>query len=184
MRFPTVSRRRWLLAGLGVLVFLAGWSLAVVRTPRTRLPAAPPPGRAATAEQAGGPALQAGATVHYRTVYFPSGRTEESDQPAPPALVGMRLQDLRTYYPQWRVVQFTPGRVVLEQELPEPWRHVRVEDGEVVVRYGLREHLGPIRMRTGIQAARLPAVDRRRLEEGVDLKGDEAVRTFLESDAP
>lgn len=183
MQRLSISRWRWLLLGLGVLVFLAGWSLALVRGPRPPAPRRALPGRAALVQEKAGSAIRAGATVLYRKVFFPSGRTEESEEPAPAALVGMRQQDLALYYPQWQVESFSPDRVVLRQNLPEPWRHVRLEGGEVVVYYGRTGHLGPMLARTGIAADRLPPVDRHRLERGIDLEGDEAVRAFLESDA-
>lgn len=183
---------RWWLAAVGLAAAAGLWvGRTGVKLPWS--PASRPPragvqetGAARGAVGAIGPETE----LLYRT-RFPGclEPVQEELRPAPPALHGMDLEDLARLYSQWRVVAFDPRLVVLEQEGTGPcpgdlaeWRHVRLVDGVVHIYYGHSGRLGPLKERTGITRDQLPPAERVRLERGIDLQGDEQVRSFLERD--
>lgn len=98
---------------------------------------------------------------------------------------------LARYYPLSRLQSYLPARllpfgpVLARHDCPTctEWRHVRLVDGVVTVYYGKRDAQNPVlKERTRITAEMLMPGDRTRLEQGVDLQGDAAVRQFLEHD--
>lgn len=144
---------------------------------------------AAAEAPAAHPVIGPGTRIVYRTRYPECGNeVREEAMPAVASLHGKSEADLGRFYSQWQVVSFGRDQVILEQESREPcpdfrqWRHVKLVDGVIHIYYGHSGRLGPLKEKTGITAEQLPAPERVRLQAGVDLRGDEQVRSFLERD--
>ena len=82
-----------------------------------------------------------------------------------------------------RLLPFGPALARSDCPTCTEWRHVRLVDGVVTVYYGRRDAADPVvKERTQIRSEMLMPEERARLEAGVDLQGDAAVRQFLEHD--
>jgi len=98
---------------------------------------------------------------------------------------------LAHYFPLARLQSYLPAHLLpFGPALARPscptcteWRHVRLVDGVVTVYYGKHDTSDPVlKEQTHITAEMLMPTERARLEQGVDLQGDAAVRQFLERD--
>ena len=124
--------------------------------------------------------------VTYRSHYSECGHSVMEIGIAPPEIIGLTREDLEAMDWEWQVQGLGPGYLhltrLLEGLCPEDqeYRWIGIVDGYVTVFYGKPRPDPHLKERTRIQAASLYEDDRKRLESGVWVKGDQGVREVLE----
>lgn len=138
------------------------------------------------------PRIGPGTQIVYRILYRETGQVVEETLPPTRDMVDLSEEMLRRFYPQYRVEEFTEDRVVLTGTMdgPDPktlatelaeYRTLRTTDGVIGVFAGRRHRDGqPLLQRTNIRVDALPASVRARLQEGIEVRGDEEVARYME----
>lgn len=193
-----IHRKNFLagLAFLAVTGFVAGYLITYRGNARPGERVVPPPGPNGGSPkphltQVSSPVVVISPKTQfvYRTTYF-CGDTEEQVTPAPIQFHGLNLEQFRLAYPQWTVITFNSDKVELatesDQYCPEMqvWRTVGVSnDGYLTIYLGRKGRPDKlVKEKTAIRVSELPLEDQRKLAEGLEFQGDEAVKLFLESD--
>ncbi|MDP2857764.1 MAG: hypothetical protein Q8P50_07280 [Bacillota bacterium] len=141
-----------------------------------------------TGSQTGPTRITENTEIEYQVFYDKCGHLETDIAPIPTrVMVGLNLEDFGRLFPDWQVESFTPRRVVLKRRVqsmcPDDGanRLITVKDRMVVVFYGSGKKPGsPLMLETAVEAKKLRAQDRQRLEAGVVVSSDQEVFDWLE----
>jgi len=124
-------------------------------------------------------------TVVYMTTYRGCGDTVVETSAPPPEMIGLDLEELRQLYPEWTVAVFEKGRIQLTRSVdglcPEMvrYRYVRLENNQINIYLGRPPRL-MYKEFIAIDPKTLGTADRKRLEAGVIVEGDDGVAELLE----
>lgn len=177
-------------AGVATGYLLTSARLRQQASRETRLQEARPAGQSA-AEGVTVPVIGPSTLVVVRTTYLKCDRTVEETLTAAPDTLGLSLEAMRRFHPEWTVLDFTPERVVV-REVKDAWcpgmdpaemeryRTIGVRDGKVTVLWGKPQPDQPVKEVTTFPADILQPQDRHLLEQGYVVEGDEAVAQYLE----
>ena len=110
-----------------------------------------------------------------------SSEFENSEEHAPPALIGLTQSELALMFADWRIVSFTPYHVRLQQNplLSQQQFIISVHDGFIAVFYDNGEGMG-LKELTARPIAALPEGEQIRLIEGIRVTGNEELIRALE----
>lgn len=199
--------QRWRLPGLALLLVLvtgAGLGLGYwAQSARLARLSPPSPGPEAAPEAVqpadsrpqtwpeGVTVVTAATEVVLRTTYLKCGETREQVLTADDSVVGLSMEGLRRFHPDWTVISFTPERLVaravkdawcpdLDPAEMERYRTIGIDDGKVTVFWGKPGPHRPVKEVTPFPADSLSPADRALLEKGYTVEGDEAVLQYLE----
>ncbi|MHB9146007.1 MAG: hypothetical protein ACYC5Y_11800 [Symbiobacteriia bacterium] len=199
-----VNWQRWRLLWLGLLtVAVAGTGLGLGyllqsgRLARQQPPvrATPEPVQAAGGQQADWPAGVTVVTptteIIVRTTYLKTDETIDVTEKPEESIVGLSLEGLRRFHPEWTVIDFSPERLVV-RAIKDAWppgvdptemeryRTIGIQDGRVSVFWGKAGPGERLKEVTPFAAADLTPEARAMLEKGYTVEGDEAVAQYLE----
>lgn len=196
------QRWRWLWLGL-LTVAVAGTGLGIGYAAQSvRLARRPPPiqtprepvqaagGRAAEWPE-GVPVITPNTQVIIRTTYLKTDETVEVTEKPEESIVGLSLEGLRRFHPEWTVIDFSAERLVVRSikdtwppdEDPaemERYRTIGIQDGKVTVFFGKTAVSRRVKEVTPFAADGLAPETRAMLEQGYTVEGDEAVAQYLE----
>ncbi|MDQ7793911.1 MAG: BofC C-terminal domain-containing protein [bacterium] len=128
--------------------------------------------------------LREDAVIIWRIEYQGCGTIEEFPSPAA-GMAGWSRDRLAAAMPAWRLEDFSPTGALFTRNTPglcpdmQLYRTVGLHEGRVAVYYGRPPHL-MLKEVTAIHATSLSEKDRRQLEDGIVVRGDEAVLRLLE----
>ncbi|MGE5589087.1 MAG: hypothetical protein ACM3ZA_00445 [Bacillota bacterium] len=190
--------RLWAAVGASVITVAGVATGYALTSARLRQPARPEPrfeeARAAGQAAAEGvtvPVIGPSTVLVVRTTYLKCDRTVEEALASTPDTVGLSLEAVRRFHPEWTVIDFTPERVVV-REVKDAWcpgmdpaemeryRTIGVRDDKVTVFWGKPQPDQPVKEVTTFPTDILQPQDRRLLERGYVVEGDEAVAQYLE----
>ncbi|HHY98159.1 MAG TPA: hypothetical protein GX509_05425 [Firmicutes bacterium] len=125
-------------------------------------------------------------TIVVTRVIYECGHEEVESRDAPPEMIGLDREGLKTECKDWNIVEFSPGRVILESHRPgmspkcRRTMHVGVKDGFVAVFYGTPAARCQVKSITQIPVSGLPPAEREDLEKGIVVSGEEELLKLLE----
>jgi hypothetical protein len=114
------------------------------------------------------------------TVYMSCGHEGVGEGPVLSDIVGLNEKQLMEKYPQWRVDEFKPDKVVLIREIGGycPNHFVIREDNGMVAVY---DTAGKLLRDTGIPLDILPGIVQDQIKEGIVVNSQEEVNAILEN---
>lgn len=196
------GRRQSLIVAMVLIVALGLGAGYTVQSLRLRLreqarrePSVPGEVRAAGSNggvvQASVPVVTPATRLVVRTTYLKCDKTVEENIAPEEALVGLSIEGLRRFRPEWTVIDFTPERVLVraikDEWCPgmdpaemERYRTIGMRDGKVTIFWGKPSPDQPVKEVTTFPSDGLPPEERRLLEQGYVVDGDEAVAQYLE----
>lgn len=131
-----------------------------------------------------GPAAAVPVSIEFRTSYETCGHTEKRHVTS--WLPARDATSVAAAYPGWRLAGRAGDEYVFERQESglctddRFYRHLSVVDGRVAVFLGKPGHGARLKEMTDIAVSGLLAEDRARLEQGITVLGDDAVRSYLE----
>jgi hypothetical protein len=114
------------------------------------------------------------------TVYMSCGHEGVGEGPVLSDIVGLNEKQLMEKYPQWRIDEFKPDKVVLIREIGGycPNHFVIREDNGMVAVY---DTAGKLLRDTGIPLDILPGIVQDQIKEGIVVNSQEEVNAILEN---
>jgi len=126
--------------------------------------------------------IRADTTIVYE-YHHEDGQTDTSQEAAPYFLIGMTEEEMTSQFTDWKVVEFSADKVVMRREIPGKsgqYYIVGVKDGYVAVFYQTPINGTNLKEITDTPVSTLPASDRQRLEDGIEITGDAALARIMQ----
>lgn len=101
----------------------------------------------------------------------------------PTEFVNMTEEEIKAEYPEWEVIGFTSGEVILYKEIDETCDEhflLKIEEGKLVIYKILENGETEIYEKTDISTEYLPEVDLLNIEGGLQIYGKESLNQILE----
>ena len=126
-----------------------------------------------------------GSTKMVYQYYYPAdGNIVEQEDVPPYFLIGMTFSDMKDYYSNWQIVYFSEDKVVMRKEVvldTDENYMVGNMDGYVAVYYDNGDYGMSLKTVTDTPLSSLDEEERKRLDEGIFISGDEELARVLES---
>ncbi len=121
--------------------------------------------------------------LNYEYYYPYENATETEKCLAPEFMVGLTLEDLNEYYSDWQVTYFSSEKVVMRKTIysERNQRYIVGErDGYIIVYYEEDIDGKIVKEHTNIPVAALPNDERKRLQEGIKVIGEDSLMSILQ----
>ncbi len=121
--------------------------------------------------------------IVYDYYYEEDGCVESTSEYAPHFLIGMKENELKNIFSDWQVKNFSKEKVVMQKNISGlSYQHyvIGIKDGYVAVFYQNQVNGTNLKEITNTPVSSLTADDRKRLEEGIKISGEDKLIAILQ----